>query len=144
MKKKGKAVVKPLEMNRQFVQAFNWLRANEEIKTAQDLADRLDCSPAAISNIINYKKPLSEAYELRMNKLLAQYDPPLSLKDFDTDYLSRQLTLAGKAPTPTELVSLLATKITYLEASVLAVLEKLSKVEMQMTELLQHSKKAKN
>ncbi len=143
MSKQQSPTVKPLEMNKQFVQAFKWLRSNAGIESYKELAERLGTSPTTVSGIINYRKEVSELNALRMNKLLSKHG--WTLKDFDKDYLNNQETQPLQI-SKEEYYSMMVTKMAVLQACMEVVMQKLgiaidNSGELPMRHIIKKTKK---
>lgn len=127
-----------LDLNTQFVRAYEWLRSNTELKNQYELAQLLGTSAGTVSQLINHKKPVTGEFAFRMNDILERHR--LNLKDFNQDYLNNQARLAHQSEQES-FESLISTEILRIQAGIEALLEKLSAIEKNMGELLKKTKK---
>lgn len=119
-----------LKINKQFINAFEWLRVNKYIKNGTQLGKQFKLSPGTISEYLNCKRPLS--YKFR-HDLEARLLKPhkLTLEDFEYNFLVKQ----AKSITKDTFESLIETQILVLEAGVRTILDKLSTIDKRLEEL---------
>lgn len=143
--KKVKAIPpNDMSLNVQFENAFNWLRAMKIVNSSKELANKLGISEATISAYRQYKREVTGNFAYKLEtKFLRKHK--LTMEDFTMPYLVDQ---AQKLmPTDTlDILSLLGTKVLWIEGGVQTILEELSELKKQnkqMGELLRKLTKKK-
>jgi hypothetical protein len=126
---------KDLSRNVQFENAFNWLRAMKVIKNAKDLAQIMGTSEGTVSAYLNMVRPVSPAFVYTFEeKVLLKQKPPCRLKDFELAVMVAHTRQLQKKDTM-NMLELLTTQTTWIEAGIRTILEKLDKLETQNKKL---------
>lgn len=126
---------KDLKLNVQFEVAFKWLQLMKVVKTAKELAIKMEYSETVISDYLNMKRPVSDGFAYKFEKMfLLKQTPKTTLEDFQTPVLINQAKKLEKVDMM-ELLQFLSTEIVYIKGGVQTILEELDKAKKQNIKL---------